>query len=176
MMKRRDSIGYFFSVHGSKNLFAEDEGLLTESEDETKVSPPNESRIRPSCVIDEDDSSNSWFILADSEPEENSCDELRDQNNNLVRERLTSRERVNLSLSGLLARVGKAKIQTSRSKCVVKQQESKIFDGTDQVRLKFVFRFTLGSFDSSERDIFGLKNFGNQSTEEFFTFRTIFCG
>ena len=139
MMKRRDSVGFLFSVHGSKNLFAEDEELLTESEDETRVFPPNESLIRPSCVIDEDDSSSSWFIVADSEPEENSCDELKDPNNNLVRKRLTSRERVNLSLSGLLARVGKAKIQRSRSKlkCVVKQQESQLFDGKDEVRLNF---------------------------------------
>ena len=143
-MKRRDSLASLFSGHGSKILFEkfdEDEGLLTDNEEDIGVSPlAKESEFHPSCVVDKADvdSSSSWFIQTDSEPEEINCDhELRTQN--LVNRRLGSRERLNRSLSDLFARVGRPKIQTRRTKCVVRQQESKIFENVDQVSLKWCF-------------------------------------
>lgn len=136
-MKRRDSIASLFSGHGSKKLVAEDEGLLTDSEDDSRVSPPNEADIRPPCLLDKDtDPSSSWSILADPEPEENNDIELRDRTDSLVNKRLGSREKLNRSLSDIFSRVGKPKIHTSRAKCVLKQKESKIFDNVFQVSLK----------------------------------------
>ena len=129
-MRRRDSFAGIFSSHGSKNLTVEAEGLLTDNEDNNRVSPTNESyQIRPSCLIDNDDSSSSWFILADSDPEDincdENCDESRNQNNNSAHRKL----------SDLFARVVKPKIQASRSRlrCVVKERDSKILGEVDQV-------------------------------------------
>ena len=133
-MKRRDSLPSLFSGHGSKNLLDEDEALLISRED---VSPPKETDLRSSRVVDKADSSSSWYTEADSELEDSNCNKLIDQNFNFANKRhLGSRERLHRSLSDLFSRVGKPKIQTSRSQRVVKQNESKILGNVDKVNLK----------------------------------------
>lgn len=120
-MKRRDSFAGIFSSHNLKSSTVEDEGLLTDVEDDSY-------QIRPSCLVDNDDSSSSWFILADSEPEDDNCDESRNQNYNSPHR----------TLSNIFSRVVKPKIQASRSRlrCAVKQKDSKIFGEVNQVSIK----------------------------------------
>lgn len=128
-MKRRDSFAGIFSSHSLKSSTVEDEGLLTDVEDDNRVSSPNDSyQIRPSCLVDNDDSSSSWFILADSEPEDDNCDESRNQNYNSPHR----------TLSNIFSRVVKPKIQASRSRlrCAVKQKDSKIFGEVNQVSIQ----------------------------------------
>ena len=143
-MKRRDSLPFRFSNHGLKRLFAEEEGLLSDYEDDCGGSPPRDTiQIRPSCISEQDvDSSDSWFIEANSEPEDcDSQDELRNIQRILVHLNPESKEKPSPSrrLSGIFSRVARPKIYPSRSKCVVREQENKVFDDLVKVRLKSQF-------------------------------------
>lgn len=143
-MKRRASLRFRFSNHGLKKEFAEDQGLLTESDDCCEDQSPsrNSIQIRPSCIDSQDeDLSDSWFIQADSHAEESdSREELRNIQCILLHLRPENKEKPNRQLSDLFSRAVKPKIHLSRSKCVVKQ-ESKIFEDLGEVGFYATFYF-----------------------------------
>lgn len=141
-MRRRDSLRFRFSNHSLKKEFAEDQGLLTESDDCCEDQSPsrNSIQIRPSCIDGQDeDSSNSWFTQTDSHAEQSdSQEELRNIQCILLHLRPHNKDKPSRQLSDLFSRVVKPKIHLSRSKCVLKQ-ESKIFD--DFVEVGFYATF-----------------------------------
>ena len=143
-MKRRASLRFRFSNHGLKKEFAEDQGLLTESDDCCEDQSPsrNSIQIRPSCIDSQDeDLSDSWFIQADSHAEESdSWEELRNIQCILLHLRPENKEKPSRQLSDLFSRVVKPKIHLSRNECVVKQ-ESKIFDDLGEVGFYATFYF-----------------------------------